>query len=310
MDRLNERLRALGERARAEVEMTGPRTPPVRRVRRQRLAVLGAVAGLALFVFAASAWFLTRQESPAEVVAKDDWVTVGSVEEVKERSVVYVEDHQVFVVQMGKEGFIALSAWAPSPAADGERHRMLFCTLSNLFESEEGGVFARNGALLESRLDGMPSVELRIREQMVEIAPKQVSTNNSEPFGGAAGPPCGEWGPVVEGPSGFALASDAPPDENKASLQPARVKAGEHAELHFAPGRQTSGLRWDLYHFEDPLWRWAGILVAGPGYTSYFDLARWTLAEESTTSVSAASIRWTSRFPNSNRGRTDLRLTP
>lgn len=272
MDRLNEQLRALGEHARQEVDRRPPRSAPVRRVKRQRSALVATLSGLFVLFVAASGFFLIRSEPSTEVVTKDEWVSVGTYKEIRQRSVLYVEDHQVFVVRMGKD-LIALSAWVPNPSADGGRDRMLYCTMSNLFENEQGDVFDRSGALLESRQDGMPRVGLRIREQTVEIAPDQISPNESEPVEGSSGPSCGEWGPVVEGPAGFALASEAPPQENKASLHPPRVEVGERAELRFAPGRHTSGLRWDVYRFVGALWQWHGILVAGPGYESRFDIA-------------------------------------
>ena len=51
------------------------------------------------------------------------------------------------------------------------------------------------------------------------------------------------------------------------------MKVGQRAELHFARG-PASGLSWGLYRLEENgLWQWRGILVGGPGYETYFDLA-------------------------------------
>lgn len=277
MDRLSEKLRALGERADAEVKRRPLPQALERRVKRQRLAIVGSVSALIALSVVTSGWFLLRSERPSEVVAKAEWVTAGSVREIRERYVVYVEDHEVFVLTMGDK-FIGLSAWSPIEDDEGDRQRMLFCTLSNLFESADGPTYTRTGTRLdEFSRERMSSVAVRTRDGVVEIAPERISTNDSDPFSGAAGPPCGEWGPVVEGPPGFALASEAPPEEIKASLQPAQVEVGQHAKLRFAPGH-TSGLRWDVFRFDGDVWLWHGILVAGPGYTSRFGIV--PLAEE------------------------------
>ena len=119
----------------------------------------------------------------------------------------------------------------------------------------------------------MSRIAPRVSDGVVEVAPTRLAENDLERGSYFRGPPCGEWGDVEEGPPGYALATDAPAGETRASIDPTRLRVGQYAELHFAPGRQTSGLRWDLYRLEEKrLWHWRGLLVAGPGYESYFDL--------------------------------------
>lgn len=213
-------------------------------------------------------------DSGAPVRPANEWVPAASVNEIKGREVVYVAEHEVFVSEWsGPNGFMALSALRPTHEDADEPTRMLYCTLSNLFENQDGERFDRAGHALDESGASMARIPVRVRGEVVEVAPSRATENDLEQATYFSGPPCGGWGDVVEGPPGYALATDAPPEENRASISPTRVKVGQRAELHFAPGRQAAGLRWDLYRVdEDGLWQWRGVLVAGPGYESYFDL--------------------------------------
>jgi len=207
-----------------------------------------------------------------------EWVVAAPVEEIEERYVVYLQEHELFVLTLDSvpKGFIALSAWSSAEEDGGEPRRMLFCTLSNHFENEHGDVYDRAGQPPEVEwwAGPMPRIGLRVRNGVVEVAPTRVIENDLDRFGGPHGPPCGEWGDVEEGPRGYALATDAPVKENRARIHPTRLKVDQRAELHFAPGRQTSGLTWNLFRLEENgVWHWRGILVGGPGYETYFDLA-------------------------------------
>lgn len=233
---------------------------------------------VALVAAAATAAFvLIRSGSGTPVEPPNPWVTATTVEEMKERHVVYVEEHELFVATLVSvpDGFVALSARAPAEEEDGEGQRMLYCTLSNLFENDHGKVFDRAGhAFEETSRESLARIPLRVRDGVVEVAPRRATENDLDRGTYAHGPPCGEWGNVEEGPPGFALATDAPARENRATIRPTRLKADQRAELHFAPGPQSSGLRWDLYRLgEDGLWQWEGLFVGGPGYEPYFDLA-------------------------------------
>lgn len=224
------------------------------------------------------AFVLVRSGSDTPVGPVEEWVTVAPVEEIEERHILYVQERELFVLNTDAvpEGFIALSAWRPAEEDGGEPRRMLYCTLSALFENEHGDVYDRAGQPPEVKWwdEPMSRVGLRVRNGMVEVAPTRVIENDLDRLGGPRLPPCGEWGDVEEGPPGYALSTDAPARENRATIHPTRLKAGQRAELRFASGRQTSGLRWDLYRLdENGLWRWLGIFVGGPGYESYFDLA-------------------------------------
>ncbi|MGI8774605.1 MAG: hypothetical protein ACR2KQ_06275 [Actinomycetota bacterium] len=231
------------------------------------------LAALAVALAAVATFALERPGSDMPVPPAEEWVTVASVEEV-ERDVLYVPEHELFVSTMSPvpEGFIALSAWTPAEEDGGEPRRMLYCTQSNLFENQHGDVYDRVGHELEGR-ERMSRIPLRVRVGMVEVIPTRLDRNDLDRGTFAVGPPCGEWGDVEEGPPGYALATDAPAEENKATIRPTRLKAGQRAEIHFSPGRQISGLRWDLYRLEDTgLWMWRGLFVGGPGRKSYFDL--------------------------------------
>lgn len=241
-------------------------------------AIVWLLAAFAIAAAAVAAFALVRPGSGTPVGPAEEWVTAAPVEEIEERYVLYLQEHELFVLTMATvpEGFIALSAWRPPEEDGGEPRRVLYCTLSNLFENEHGDVYDRAGQPFEVEWwdEPMPRIRLRVRNGVVEVAPTRVIENDLDRFGGPHGPPCGEWGDVEEGPQGYALATDAPARENRATIHPTRLKVGQRAELHFAPGRQISGLRWDLYRLEENrLWHWRGLLVAGPGYESYFDLA-------------------------------------
>lgn len=237
--------------------------------------VLSVVAA-ALVVVAAS-FLLIRSGSDTPTEPTEGWVTAGTVEEIEKRYVVYDEEHELFVATYGPgtQEFIALSARHTAEDDRAERRRMLFCTFSGMFENEYGDVYDRTGHPLEG-VSGSPmsQIPVRVRDGAVEVDPSRFIENDLDRFGGPHGPPCGEWGEVEEGPPGYALATEAPAGENQASIDPRRLRANERAKLHFAPGRQAAGLRWDLYRLdEEGLWQWRGILVAGPGYDSHFDIA-------------------------------------
>jgi hypothetical protein len=238
-------------------------------------AIVWLLAALAVAA-AAAEFVLVRSGSDTPAGPAEEWVTVAPVEEIEERSVVYVLEHELFVVTMVTvpEGFIALSAWIPAQMGGGGPRRMLYCTLSNRFENKHRDVYDRAGHPLEGQsIESMSRIPLRVRNGVVEVAPTRATRNDLDRGTYSNGPPCGEWGDVEEGPQGFALATDAPAGENRARIHPTRLKVGQRAELHFARG-PASGLRWDLYRLEENgLWHWRGILVGGPGYESYFDLA-------------------------------------
>jgi len=240
-------------------------------------ATVSLLAALAVAAAGAAVFVLVRSGSGTPVGPAEEWVTVAPVEEIEERYVVYLQEHELFVLTMATvpKGFLALSAWVPAEEDGGEPRRMLFCTLSNRFENEYGDVYDRAGQPPEVTWwdEPMPRIGLRVRNGMVEVAPTRVIENELDRFGGPHGPPCGEWGDVEEGPQGYALTTDAPARENRARIHPTRLKVDQRAELHFASG-PASGLRWDLYRLEENgLWHWRGILVGGPGYKTYFDLA-------------------------------------
>jgi len=234
-------------------------------------------AAVAVAAIVVGAFVLIRSGSGTPVRPADEWVTAAPVEEIEERYVVYVQEHELFVMTMATvpKGFVALSASIPAQMGGGGPRKMLYCTLSNLFENEHGDVYDMAGHPLDGESgEPMSRIPLRVRNGVVEVAPMRVIRNDLDRFGGPNGPPCGEWGGVEEGPKGYAFATDAPARENRARIHPTRLKVGQGAELHFAPGRQSSGLSWGLHRLEDNgLWHWRGILVGGPGYESYFDLA-------------------------------------
>lgn len=214
--------------------------------------------------------------NPPDAGPTQEWVRAATVEEVEERHVLYVQEHGLFVATMSSvpEGFVALSAWAPTDEENPEQRRMLYCTLSNLFENGHGDVFDRAGHALDpASRASMARIPLRVSDGTIEVAPVRATRNDLDRGTFAQGPPCGEWGDVEEGPPGYALATEAPAEENRATIRPTRLKPGQRAELRFAPRQQTSGLRWDLYRSEENgLWRWHGLFVGGPGYKPYFDL--------------------------------------
>lgn len=243
------------------------------------LAVNRATAGVlavVVAVVAIVALVVIHSGSEAPIRSGDGWVTVGSVEEVEEPSVLYLKEHELFVATTATvpEGFVALSAWTPATEDGDEPRRLLYCTLSNLFETQHGDLYDRAGhPLEETSRASMSRIPLRVRDGVVEVAPARAARNDLDRGTYFHGPPCGQWGEVVEGPSGYALTTDAPAGASRVTIRPARLKAGQRAKLRFSPGRRISGLRWDLYQLDDGLWQWRGLLVAGPGYESYFDLA-------------------------------------
>jgi hypothetical protein len=239
-------------------------------------ATLWLLAALAVAAAVAAAFVLVRSGSGTPAGPAKKWVAVGSLEEIEGRDVVYEQEHELFVLTMvaEPEGFVALSARIPAEMGGGGPRRVLYCTLSNLFENEHGDVYNRAGHLFDGQAGAeMSRIPLRVRNGVVEVAPTRATRNDLDRATYSTGPPCGEWGDVKEGPQGYALATDAPASENRARIQPTRLKVGQRAELHFARG-PASGLRWDLYRLEENgLWQWRGILVGGPGYKTYFDLA-------------------------------------
>lgn len=238
--------------------------------------IVWLLSGLAVTAAVAAALIFLPSGSDTPRGPSEEWVTAATVKEVEERYVLYVQEHELFLMTLSSvpEGFVALSARSPAGEDGGESRRTLYCTLSNLFENEHGDIYDRAGHPLEPRSgESMSRIPLRVRNGMVEVIPTRLIRNDLDRGTFAAGPPCGEWGHVEEGPPGYALATDAPAGENRASIQPTSLRPGQRAELHFAPGRQTSGLRWDLYRLEETgLWRWRGLFVGGPGYKPYFDL--------------------------------------
>jgi len=239
-------------------------------------ATVSLLAALAVAGAGAAVFVLVRSGSGTPVGPAEKWVTVGAEEEIEERDVVYVQEHKLFVASMAvvRVGFVAFSASIPAEEDGGEPRRMLYCTLSNSFENEHGDVYDRAGHPLEGQSgESMSRIPLRVRNGIVEVAPTRATSNDLDRGTYSTGPPCGEAGDVEEGPPGFALATDAPSGEDRARIHPTRLKVGQRAELHFARG-PASGLSWGLYRLEENgLWQWQGILVGGPGYETYFDLA-------------------------------------
>jgi len=128
----------------------------------------------------------------------EGWIEVGSVDDVADRGVVYLEDENVFVVATD-EGILGLVG----DAQHVEDDRVLYCASSDGFEGPRHGErFDRNG-----RYRGGPGgvdmdrVQVRVQGAMVSVNPSMVivATARSEEASPAIGPQC----LGVEKPAGF-----------------------------------------------------------------------------------------------------------
>lgn len=139
------------------------------------LAIVAAVGAVAALV-------VIRSGPYAPIRSGDGWVTVGSVEEVEERSVLYLKEHELFVATTATvpEGFVALSAWTPATEDGDEARRLLYCTLSNLFENQHGDLYDRAGhPLEETSRASLSRIPLRVRDGVVEVAPARAARTTS-----------------------------------------------------------------------------------------------------------------------------------
>ena len=239
-------------------------------------ATVWLLAALAVAAVVAGVLMLVRSGSGTPVGPAEEWVTVGSVEEIEERDVVYVQEHDLFVATMvaEPEGFVALSAWIPAQMGGGGLRRMLYCTLSNGFENDTGTcTTGPDICSMASRVQRCLASHCEYETGWSRLLPRV--------------PPATIW-TVAPIPPGHRVARGAMSKKDrkdsrsrrmllreriKRGLHPTRLKVGQRAELHFARG-PASGLSWGLYRLEENgLWQWRGILVGGPGYETYFDLA-------------------------------------
>ena len=128
----------------------------------------------------------------------EGWIEAGSVDDVEERVVVYLEDENVFVVA-SDEGILGLLGEAQHVEDD----RVLYCASSDGFEGPQHGErFDRNGRYRTGpgSVD-MDRIQVRVQGATVSVNPSMViaATARSQEAAPAIGSPC----LGLERPAGF-----------------------------------------------------------------------------------------------------------